>query len=278
MFNNVCFTINNYGDDDLNDILALREFCHYVIIGFEVGEQGTPHIQGYCELLKKTRTTTFSKILKRSHNEPRRGTQSQAINYCKKENDFVEHGVPKCQGQRNDLDMIRRTALDGGMREVTAIGNLQQIHVAEKFLTYNEPVRDFKPEIIWIYGPSGAGKSRRARELCVEDTYCKNTGTKWWNGYDAHKNIIIDDFRDDWWPITYTLGLLDRYEFQVEFKGGLRQILAEKIVITSIAHPEMMYRSTGEDIHQLLRRIDHIIHIVPDVPEVDGVIIMPIEI
>ena len=151
------------------------------------------------------------------------------------------------------------------------VGNLQQIRIAEKYLTYCEEPRNWVPNVYWLYGPSGAGKSKRAREICKEDVYCKNNGTKWWDGYDNHEYVIIDDFRDSWWPITYMLALLDRYEFLVEYKGGYRQFRAKTIVVTSINHPDSMYANTGECRNQLARRLTS----VTDVSEVGGVILIP---
>ena len=74
------------------------------------------------------------------------------------------------------------------------------------------------------------------------------------------------------------LSLLDRYEKRVEIKGGWRQFKPKKIVITSIFPPESMYKGTGEDQRQLLRRISLTTEIVPDVPEVTGVILNPVTI
>lgn len=155
---------------------------------------------------------------------------------------------------------------------MTRVANAQGTRVAEKFLTYNEEERDWKPNVIWIHGPSGAGKSRLAREICGDaDVYVKNTDSKWWDGYDGHESTIIDDFRDTWWSLTYMLGLLDRYPFRVEYKGGMRQFVSRTIIVTCIHAPNVMYNMANEDENQLLRRIDEIRHIVPDVPDVPEV-------
>lgn len=272
-YSNFVFTINNY---DASDITSMKQmdFC-YLIYGFEVGANGTPHIQGYMELNKKTRFTTLKKRMPRAHIEHRLGTQKQAADYCKKEGKFEELGVMKVQGRRTDLDNVRQMALDGGMGAVSSVYNAQQIKVAEKFLSYNEPERDFKPLVIWLYGPTGAGKSRMAREIIgTDDVYTKNTGTKWWDGYDGHVGVILDDFRPSWWDLTYMLGLLDRYPFQVEFKGGYRQMRAQTMVVTSALPPHACYVGTGECVQQLLRRIDIVEFVGPaaghDVQEVGG--------
>lgn len=272
---NACFTLNNYTAVDDNN-LQNATFYSYIVFGYEVGDQGTPHLQGYIELNRKTRFNTVKQLIgARAHLEARKGTQQQAIEYCKKGGRFFERGIKANQGARTDLDEVRRTALEEGMRHVTARFNLQGIKVAEKFLTYNEDPRDFKPLVTWLHGVTGAGKSRRAREICTDDVYTKNNGTKWWDGYDGHECCIIDDFRDSWWPITEMLSLLDRYEKLVEFKGGWRQFKSKIIVITSINEPRDCYKGTGEAIEQLLRRIDHTVHVVPHVPEVGGNTIGP---
>jgi len=254
---NWCFTINNYSIDDILFLEGNKLNYSYIIFGLEVGENGTPHIQGYIEFNSVKRFTTIKSQLPKAHLETRRGKQEQAINYCKKDGDWLEYGEPKNQGERTDLDRVREMAIDGGMRAVTRTEGLQAIKVAKEFLTYNEEPRDWKPEVIWLYGPTGVGKSRVARELTDnEDVYIKNDGTKWWDRYDGHENVIIDDFRDSWWSLTEMLSLLDRYEKQVEIKGGWRQFKPKKIIITSAKAPQECYKGVGEDITQLLRRID----------------------
>lgn len=265
-----CWTLNNYTEDDEAEI----EFwdVEYTVYGREIGENGTRHLQGYTEFKCKKRLSTLKNLHRRVHWEARKGTQEQAIQYCLKEQDSTEYGRPRenHRGFRSDLDKIRKTALESGMREVTCIGNQQQIAVAKAFLTYNEPERDFKPTVIWLWGEPGVGKSRRAREnVNLDDCYTKNTNTKWWDGYDGHENVIIDDYRKDWWDTTYMLGLIDRYEFKLEIKGGMRQMLAKRIIITSTSSPEDIEGGWPREVAgQLIRRIDYTEHIVPIVPEV----------
>ena len=52
--------------------------------------------------------------------------------------------------------------------------------------------------------------------------------------------------------------MLDRYEYQVEVKGGFRQLVSKNIVITTNVPPEKFHNKGDEDIKQLLRRIDYI--------------------
>ena len=80
-----------------------------------------------------------------------------------------------------------------------------------------------------------------------ESVYRKASDTKWWPGYDCHEEVIIDDFRDSWWPITYMLDLLDRYETKVETKGGYRQFVPKKIIITSCQDPNRCYLEQAKE-------------------------------
>jgi len=174
----------------------------------------------------------------------------------------------KIQGERSDLkkyrDLVKK---NNKLRELldneNDIPNLQTIRICEKYLTYCEKARSWKPEVIWIHGASGLGKTRLAYELCKnEDIYVKDD-TQWWDGYDNHKTIILDDFRGKNMAFTYLLKLLDRYEMILQIKGGYRQCQANKIIITSINRSESSYRFTeeGEPYKQLQRRIDYEIHL-----------------
>ena len=82
-----CITWNNYKDED---ILKFKEFlsskCAKYIYQFEVGENGTKHIQGFFKLLKKERITGLKKILGNGpHFEKPRGSEDDNYNYCSKE-------------------------------------------------------------------------------------------------------------------------------------------------------------------------------------------------
>ena len=104
-FRNVCFTCNNYTKEKYEYIITLHIF-KYLVVGKEVGECGTPHLQGYGVLKKRTLDTKLRKLLPGCHLEPRKGSHEQAADYCKKEDDFVEIGEPPKQGKRSDLEEV----------------------------------------------------------------------------------------------------------------------------------------------------------------------------
>lgn len=258
---NYCFTVNNWTEEDQIYLRDIKAPVRGITWGREVGESGTPHLQGYVEFFRPMRITGIKKLggpFATMWLGARRGSREQAIEYARKGDDWEEAGdLAVTQGYRSDLDHVRRDAADGGMREVTLYANMQQIAVAKAFLTYHEEPRDWETDVHWYWGETRAGKSRAAREATAKyDTFTKNDGSRWWDGYDGHEAVIIDDFRDSWWSLTEMLSLLDRYEKRVEVKGGWRQFKPRMIVVTSIHPPEHMYRIADEDAGQLRRRIN----------------------
>lgn len=254
-----CLTINNYTEEEYNDIQAHGE---YGILGREVGQEGTPHLQGYIYFKDAKRLSTLKKINQRAHWEQSKGGHKSNQKYCSKENNFVEWGLLPDQGKRTDLDITRELVREPEpLRKVCDLMNFQCIKVAEKWLTYNEPKRTWKPEVRWYHGPSGSGKTKKANED-MPNAYTKTGPNKWWDGYDGHEDVILDDLRSSHIEFTELLMILDRYEKRVEHKGGMRQLRAKRIIITSIYSPDEMYRNmqaratTHEPIEQLLRRID----------------------
>jgi hypothetical protein len=53
-----CFTLNNYTGDNLkrlDSLVETEEIVTYLIYGREVGESGTPHLQGFISFSKAVR-------------------------------------------------------------------------------------------------------------------------------------------------------------------------------------------------------------------------------
>ena len=147
----------------------------------------------------------------------------------------------------------------GRMKDVVAQAtSYQSIRMAEVWLKYFEKPREWKTKVMWYWGVTGSGKSYAAHKQSEHPYICLETN-QWWEGYDAHEHVIIDDMRKNFCTYSRLLNLLDEYGCVVECKGGSRQLLAKQIIITSCYHPAEMY-DTREDIEQLLRRIDKIEH------------------
>ncbi len=68
----------------------------------------------------------------------------------------------------------------------------------------------------------------------------------------------MDDFRPEDMKFQKLLRLLDYNPLRLEVKGGYRQFKAELVIITCPKPPESCYLEAGEDLEQLVRRIDKI--------------------
>ncbi len=79
-----CFTYNNYTEEGVDWLQSIIEqACRFGIYGREVGENGTPHLQGYIEFRKKHRPL---EVFNRTciHWEKCKGNKDANITYCSK--------------------------------------------------------------------------------------------------------------------------------------------------------------------------------------------------
>jgi len=286
-FRNVCFTLNNYTEEELDHLRHAVDdgdsVTRYLVLGFEVGEGGTPHVQGYAEFSTVLGLAGAKKALgSRIHIEPRRGTQQQAVDYCQKDGKFEIYGSPKSMGRPRTNDPVtanRALSFLARIRDGERLCDLlfdpdasfaiiKHLQVAAPYL---ESARDFNsdpPKVTWFYGPTGTGKTRRAIHECVQEfgverVYIKSDSGTWFDGYDGHDAVVFDDFRSSWFEFSFLLKLLDRYPHRVQVKGSSRQWKPKVIYITAPHRPQDTYRAMQESdvfdtIQQLLRRITHV--------------------
>lgn len=113
-----CFTLNNPTEDEKLDIATHGEEISvdpdysafsYLVIGNEVGDNGTPHLQGYFWLRDKKRLASIKRLpgFGRCHLEVARGTHKQASDYCKKDGDFLEFGEALGTGNASSFEALR---------------------------------------------------------------------------------------------------------------------------------------------------------------------------
>ncbi|AXQ66573.1 MAG: putative viral replication protein [Circoviridae sp.] len=250
------FTLNNYTAVDESEILK----CNYKSLGYgkEVGESGTPHLQGWIAFHNPQRLSALKKIHARAHWEPMKGTLEDSREYCKKDGDYVEFGdILEMQRKR------REAAEKGGkankerwskcialVRDGLAAQALEEF--PDIFVRYHKAIDgaikrcEEKPYALpeldnrWYYGPSGTGKSKSARDE-FPDAYVK-LNNKWWDGYDGEDTVIIDDLD----KYDKALGgdlkrWSDHYPFPAEYKGGVMVIRPKRVIVTSNYLPEEIW-------------------------------------
>lgn len=262
-----CFTINNPCWTDDCDVDALKADAEYLVIGKEVGEQGTPHYQGFVILNSVKTLAGMKRLLPRAHLESRRGTAKQAADYCKKDGDIhVEHGELPQSAAEKTKDMWKQLiawAEAGEMDKIKDEHPAIYLRYLEKFRSLGRPPMAILPQLEneWWYGPTGTGKSRKLwRDHPVH--YAKQLN-KWWDGYDGEEVVAIEE----WAPKNEcTASLLkiwaDRYPFPAEVKGEkLNRIRPKKLIVLSNYSIEQCFTNV-EDLEPIKRRFA-VIHFPP---------------
>lgn len=103
------FTINNYSHEDVDHILDME--AKYFCFGYEEGQQGTPHIQGYVQFENPIAFKGAKRrIGHRAHVEIAKGNFEQNIEYCSKEGEFYEFG--ERPSQTATYDQIKEVMRD----------------------------------------------------------------------------------------------------------------------------------------------------------------------
>lgn len=256
------FTINNYTEKDIEKLKRFE--VSYICIGKETGENGTDHLQGFVIWKRSYRLTGLKKLMPTAHWEP--AMMTDAMNYCFKEDDEVYIKDNRRQGSRRDIDLAYDSAEKNLKNKEFLVlrPSLQAIKVFDILKSRMQPDRNFKPLVTWVYGPTGLGKTRKVVEI-EKDLWISNHELKWWDGYENNEAILLDDFRASCCEFVKLLRILDRYQMNVEVKGGFRVLNSKRMWITSCSKPGMIYiDKQDEEIDQLLRRIDNIWYIKKD--------------
>ncbi|UPW41885.1 replication associated protein [Dipodfec virus RodF1_131] len=234
----------------------------YSVLGKErCPKTGKEHIQGYMRFSKQIYLPTFIKLYKGIHVEAARGTESECVTYCKKDNDYVESGQKAEPGKRTDLITLKNDVKSGlSYKEIVDKYddlNWQQLKVLQEYTSLFSPQKKRKvPKVTWICGPSGVGKTREVEDL--EDAHYQDDA-QWWDGYNGQKIVVFDDFRGSQVKFRKLLRILDRLPLKVPVKGKMIDLEAEEYVFTSTKWPHECYSKEDEDMKQLYRRITNLV-------------------
>lgn len=277
-----CFTLNNYTQADIDRLSVPMDGVGYMIFGKEVGASGTPHLQGtVCFIARKrlaqVKGTTQAPVIGPAHCSITRYLL-QSIEYCKKDNEFIEWGViPNLGGKeekRSDLEDFKASVKDN----VTDMKELRELHsnvcaLYPRFV--REYISDMRPKITvdahplreWqatLNGTLLLPPNDRTIIFIVDIT--GNQGKSWFARYycDLHSNgqVIIPGRKAD---MAYTIeeemrvffldcprskqGDFVQYDFLEELKGGyvfsgkyesrVKKLKSPHIVVLMNEHPDM---------------------------------------
>lgn len=257
-----CFTINNPIDDQLPGTWDNIKFCKWQK---EVGASGTPHLQGVVLFDKPIRLAGFfhrlslhmtyaalKKMCPTAHWEPKKGTWPQAIAYCSKEETRVAGpwtiGDTPQPGARTDLAGMRGLAesrkrlRDMDNEELAQVNRNNKVFFALR-AQFPPSENAAKREVVLYVGKPGIGKTTQARsglDLGVDLWMLPVGKDVWFDGYDGHETVLMDDFVGQF-ALSQLLRLLHSYVEQVPVKGGFTWWNPKKIIITSNMHPSRWY-------------------------------------
>lgn len=270
---NWCFTLNNYEEEEIANLKdhVSSGAIQGLVLGFECGESGTRHIQGYVEFPRRLRLRSVKAMaLQRAHLEPRRGTALEAIEYCIKDGSFEILGNLSIDntGSSKPLDDIQTKIRNGIPLPTIANDHFNYWIIYRK--SFEEYDRLCRPSLIretlkvfCLWGETGSGKTRYVYYTAklMDTTLWVSPDPKllWFDGYRGQQIALLDDYRGEA-SISFLLRVLDIYPIQVPIKGGFTDFTPSTIYITSNHSPESWYAES----EPLIRRITKTIFVEKD--------------
>lgn len=253
-------TINNWTPEDWDKIQSLGDWG---VAAQEIGEQGTPHIQGAFYFKNKISFSTIKNELPKAHIEPWLGTARDNKHYIfgpwekdgkvKPSNPTaIEWGDMPQQGARKDLETIRDNILNGQRVDEIVLESPHLYHQYGRTLTAIEDIalrRNWRTEFTnrtWYYGRTAVGKSHTAFEGYHVDTHYNHPvrDKGWWDNYRQQHTVIINDFRGEI-PFNDLLQLVDKWPYDVPRRGRPPMPFTSKeVIITSSCHPREIYSNS----------------------------------
>lgn len=202
----------------------------------------------------------------------RKGTQDQAIDYCKEDGDWVEFGIRKKDSERTDLYAFRDAILAGQTDLQLADSNLGAFtrypRLVDRLRAATPLTRTEDLHVAIYVGRPGTGKTKAAYAICPT-LYAFPIGKDLWSdGYNGEKTVLLDDFSGGM-RLVDALRFLDRYPILIPKKGSFNWWCPNLIIITTNVHPSQWYDYTqrNDSAAALRRRI----HAVFDFDNLDDV-------
>ncbi len=223
-------------------------------------ETGHPHLQGHLELSTAQYVSWLHKHVSHTASfEVRRGTAAQCDVYCSKEEGALEGpyhlGKPSNgAGARTDLEAVRDAIKSGINIRDLAMDHLPVLARYPRLISTLTTL--YRPK--WVEGGQRVkvylliGKTRCGKTKAVykrwshKDSFYEMpiaTTSLWWDGFDQHTNILMDDFcgAASHMRLDTLLKILDSYPRRVPVKGSFAWYQPKAVAITTNIHPRKWY-------------------------------------
>ncbi len=217
---------------------------------------GTLHWQLYLELHSPRRHTGVQRILGDTvaHCEACKGTQSENIAYCSKDDTYDGADTRFEYGERSEGGQGRRNDIGDALGIIRAGVTPATVHTLYEdhgpvMVKYHRGMsaalshylgrtpRGDPPLVFVHYGPTGSGKTHYVFDKHpVHDVWrapISVSGSQWFDNYLGQPVALFDDFDGHHPAITVMLQVLDKYPLSVPVKGSHIAWLPSTIYITT---------------------------------------------
>lgn len=239
------YTLNNYTEEEYQKILDYSQKPkRKYIIGKEVGENGTPHLQGYIRLHGAVAFTTIKNLMPRAHIEEAKGNDKQNLIYCSKDKNFVTN-IEDFEKDISSQERIMKRLLD-------KYENVVWRPWQKKVIDILEGPRNSRT-INWVYDPKGnSGKSFLTKYIaltkdCVIADGKKENVFNQLNEICNEQNtevsvVILDIPRYCQQEYTLNYGMLEALKdgviYSGKYKGGKVFLDEPHVIVFSNSEPE----------------------------------------
>ena len=248
-----CFTINNYTSNDEAFVNNLE--CQRLAVGKEVGESGTPHLQGFVVFKKGYRFSAMKKLFPTAHLQVAKSWQ-HAWNYCINDGNFTIQNHDS-QGQRTDIENYR-DAIKDSQGQRTDIENYRDAikggyddrqlcdEFPHEFLRFNR-TRDMRnayitertemTKCLWIHGKAGSGKSTHVKQTYPGCDWLEYDG-KFFSHYKNRDTVVFDGIDMNTISRTLFLKLVNHIPYKLRVMGAYQEWNPTTLIIITNDHPK----------------------------------------
>ena len=234
--------------EQLKKNLMSRKTFRYMIVGREIApETGKEHYHLYVEFNMQTVLTL--KTLCNCHIDIPK-TKEQGQDYCTKDCDIVEEiGEESHQGSKSVKELLKTE--DPADLDPRLFKTWMNVKDWDRSMTRKDA---YCPdiEVYYVWGECNAGKTKWVYDHLTDEERFDRIKCKgdFWHGVSLNKSIRIawyDEFRDSHMHPSEFINLIDYYRNNINIKGSSLLNHYDKIFITSVQDPELIYPNMKDE-------------------------------